>query len=85
MFGRHTQASRMNPRSQEELKCFNCERPSCHVTSCPFPRNRAKIERNLDTWRASQGVMRTSSRIHAVDISHLDLDPGIKRNILYAS
>ena len=28
------------------LKCFNCEREGCSLTSCPQPRDEAKIQRN---------------------------------------
>lgn len=39
----------------------------------------------MDSWRGTRSVQRTSSRIHALDIYHLALDPGIERNIPYAS
>lgn len=63
----------LTPRMTSDLRCINSDITTIRVASYPFPKNRANIEINLDTWRATRGVSRPSSIIHAVYIAHVDL------------
>lgn len=65
------------------LACFNVERPTCRVSSCPFHKNRAKIESNLELWRMKRRIKRGASSIHAVDIPHLMMPSTVETEVLF--
>lgn len=51
-------------RSGSTLTCFHCMMTACQVTTCPFPKNKERIKKNVEEWRQSRGFRNPVSQIH---------------------
>lgn len=85
-YGRPPQSILNNPQGPAgEMRRFNCERATRRISSCTFPKDREKIQNNLDAWRNARRISSPSSRLHLDDLEHLQLSPSLTNEVLLAS